>query len=110
MAQETNFDPKLLGADGEIGLLQVMPKVGANYGVSVKDLWDPATNIRISTTYLRYLIGRFGSTRAALVAYNGGEGNVEVLGQNAKRLARARMYADRIQACAEKLQPLPLQR
>jgi soluble lytic murein transglycosylase-like protein len=73
-------------------------------------LWNPATNIRVGTSYLKYLIGRFGSVRAGLVAYNGGEGNVAVLGQDAKLLANARMYADRILACADQLKPLPLQK
>lgn len=110
IAQESNFNINAKGGLGEIGLLQMFPAVGAKFGYAANALWNPAINIRVGTSYLKYLIGQFGSVRAGLVAYNGGEGNVAVLGQDAKLLANARMYADRILACAEKLQPLPLQK
>ena len=39
-------------------------------------LYDPTTNIKYGTYYLRYLHSRFNSWELAIIAYNWGEGNL----------------------------------
>jgi hypothetical protein len=107
VAQESKFNPTATGRNNDIGLLQVLPATGKQLGFTAKSLYDPAINIIAGTRYLKYLIGRFGSVRAGLVAYNGGEGNVAVLGEDARSLFKSRQYADRILACANQIKPIP---
>lgn len=69
---------------GARGLMQVMPETGhwvadrIGLGpIRPEDLYDPATNIRVGTWYLAYLVRQFdGKVPAALAAYNGGDGPV----------------------------------
>ena len=81
---ESHFRPHAVSSAGAIGLMQIMPttgewiagKIGIE-GFTTSDLSDPATNIRLGTWYLHYLIDRFGDTSTALIAYNAGPGNAE---------------------------------
>ena len=45
------------------------------YEFDENDLFDPHTNIRFGTFYLKYLLDKFGDTDTALACYNAGEGN-----------------------------------
>jgi hypothetical protein len=66
------------GKDGEIGLMQVKPgRKSAKIYASKKDLLDPKKNLELGTTYLRYLLGRFGNITDAVLAYNWGESKVK---------------------------------
>ncbi|MCC2690888.1 MAG: lytic transglycosylase [Rhizobiaceae bacterium] len=51
---ESNFNPAVKGAAGEIGLMQVMPPTARMLGFQGTDvqLADPASNIRLGVTYL----------------------------------------------------------
>ncbi len=71
---EGGFNPNARGLDGEIGTFQLMAATAANLGVT--DRSDPDQNIFGGVTYLRQQIARFGNTRQALAAYNGGPGIV----------------------------------
>ena len=53
MEIESGFDPDVLGADGEVGLMQVMPAT-AQMRLSrlLDDLSAPATNIALGVKYL----------------------------------------------------------
>lgn len=89
MYQESRFDPAARSWAGARGLLQVMPRTGAELGV--EDLWDPEQNIHAGVRYLAHLLRRFEPTlpmrqrvRFALAAYNAGIGHV----RDARRLAR----------------------
>jgi soluble lytic murein transglycosylase-like protein len=87
---ESAGDPSIVSSVGAIGLTQIMPKTGAeiaktlgmeNYSTEL--LYDPATNVRMGTAYLRQLLNRFdGSVHAALAAYNWGPTHI------AKRIKR----------------------
>jgi soluble lytic murein transglycosylase-like protein len=56
--------------------MQLMPATARRYGV--KNLHDPADNLRAGVAHLRDLLDRFGGdTRLALAAYNAGAGAVE---------------------------------
>ena len=85
VATESGFQPAVVGKDGEIGLMQVMPKTakwiaklsGLKYK-NKKTLSDPVMNIRIGTAYLARLREDFDShSRLYLAAYNMGGGNVK---------------------------------
>ncbi|RVA28174.1 lytic transglycosylase domain-containing protein [Mesorhizobium sp. M7D.F.Ca.US.004.03.1.1] len=54
MEIESGFDPGVQGADGEVGLMQVMPATARMLGFrgSVDDLSAPATNIALGVKYL----------------------------------------------------------
>ena len=79
--RESGFDPRARGKDGEIGLTQIMSETGINpgYGVTpIQDRNDPVDNLRFGAEYLGALIENYdGDVATALMAYNGGSGNVQ---------------------------------
>jgi soluble lytic murein transglycosylase-like protein len=85
VAAESGYEPTAVSAKGALGLMQVIPETAARYGVTddrkqtvAEKLFDPATNLRIGTRYLRDLLRLFGDDlELALAAYNAGEGAVQ---------------------------------
>jgi len=80
---ESKNDPSAVSPRGAKGLMQLMPdtafwmadKMGEN--ITLDDLFDPETNVRLGVAYLAYLLDRFdGDIRLALIAYNAGEGTL----------------------------------
>lgn len=78
---ESRFNPKATSRAGARGLMQIMPatgrgiatKLGEGSGFTTDSLYDPDTNIRFGTYYLRTLLNTYsGSKELALMAYNGG--------------------------------------
>jgi len=68
------------GADGEIGMMQIMPTTGKGMGYVNKDLFDPQKNIEAGVKYLKKgLDSAGGDPRLAAIYYNGGPGAVEAL-------------------------------
>ena len=78
--RESGFDPGARGKDGEIGLTQIMSETGIKPGFGVtpiQDRNDPVDNLRFGAEYLGALIENYdGDVATALMAYNGGSGNV----------------------------------
>lgn len=82
--QESQFDLKALGRQGEIGLLQIKPKTAEwaakKLGLTLNDaseLWDPQVNLNISVAYLKHLQTVFKRLPLShLDAYNRGTGSV----------------------------------
>jgi soluble lytic murein transglycosylase-like protein len=81
---ESRFDPYATSPAGALGLMQVMPATGAavarRIGVAWRGpgtLFDPEANVRIGIAYLRELVDRYASVRAALAAYNWGPGKID---------------------------------
>jgi membrane-bound lytic murein transglycosylase F len=77
MFHESRFDPDARSWVGAVGLLQVMPRTGAEMGFA--KLEEPAENIQAGTKYFAQLLERFESdlpmqqrVRFALAAYNAG--------------------------------------
>ena len=80
---ESDFEPDAKSSAGAIGLMQMLP---STYIWLAEDklseiafsqmLYDPTTNIKYGTYYLRYLHSRFNSWELAIIAYNWGEGNL----------------------------------
>jgi hypothetical protein len=79
--RESGFDPNARGAAGEVGLSQVMAETGIDpgYGVRpIEDRLDPVESLRFGAEYLGGLIRHYeGDVSKALMAYNGGGGNVD---------------------------------
>jgi hypothetical protein len=75
---ESDFRPRLVSNKEARGLMQIVPETARLMGCD--DPFDPHANIAAGTRYLHYLVNRFGDEKAALAAYNAGEGVVERLG------------------------------
>ena len=73
---ESAFDPLAVSSAGAQGLMQLMPALADELGVS--DAFDPRENIMAGTQYLSSLLGnQKGNLALALASYNAGPGNVE---------------------------------
>jgi soluble lytic murein transglycosylase len=81
--RESKFAESARSARGAVGLMQVMPETA--YWISHQPgapspspqrLAEPAVNIAYGAWYLAYLEQKYGDTRRALAAYNGGEANL----------------------------------
>jgi soluble lytic murein transglycosylase-like protein len=83
---ESRFNPKAKSKVGAIGLTQVLPSTARLYepGLTVPQLYQRNTNLRIGFRYLRDLLERYegnpeAKLRLALLAYNRGPGRVQEL-------------------------------
>ncbi|MDL2310825.1 lytic transglycosylase domain-containing protein, partial [Peptostreptococcaceae bacterium OttesenSCG-928-C18] len=95
---ESNFNEKAESHMNAVGLMQIVPETGEWIAEKLKIdytdemLKDPEMNIKLGTYYLSYLINHFQDTDLAIVAYNGGMGNVdkwikeEIVGKNGEGL------------------------
>lgn len=88
--KESQFNPRAVGAAGEIGLMQIMPNTGKLMAVSLQLDWQPPTarpgggyaslgtlgdpyaNVHLGLGYFREAINQFGVGPVALRAYNRG--------------------------------------
>jgi hypothetical protein len=81
VAKESGWDPNAKGAAGEIGYTQIMKETAISPGLGVTPIQDrsnPEDNLRFGAEYLGALIERYdGDYNKALMAYNGGMGNVD---------------------------------
>ncbi|EIC22995.1 lytic transglycosylase domain-containing protein [Thiorhodovibrio frisius] len=74
---ESNYNPHAVSRVGAVGLMQVMPKTGADYGVTdAGKLFDPTINAQTGARHLKRLLGKY-SIGKAVMAYNAGEGALE---------------------------------
>lgn len=79
---ESDFNVKAQSTAAAIGLAQVQLRTARFYqrGVTLEQLFDPATNLSIGFRYLHDLLGTYqGNLRLALLAYNRGPGKVNQL-------------------------------
>lgn len=83
--RESLFKRTIRSPVGATGLMQIMPETGEMLarqlgisGFQTEMLEDPEINVRMGTTYLRDLIGRFdGNLTAVLASYNAGPHRVD---------------------------------
>ena len=81
---ESDFQVDAVSPMDARGLMQILPdtaewiakELEEEKSYQVEDLFEPETNIRYGTFYLRYLIDHFKNLDLAIAAYNGGMGNV----------------------------------
>ncbi len=82
---ESAFMPKARSVADARGLMQLQPSTGALMARRLgqewqggESLYDPGTNLRLSTAYLRLMLDRFGGfAYLAIAAYNSGPSPVE---------------------------------
>ena len=74
--KESTFTPWVVARGGAIGLMQIMPRTGASYGVNAEQLKDPRTNINIGASIIGSNVKNYGDTVKALSAYNQGPARV----------------------------------
>jgi soluble lytic murein transglycosylase-like protein len=75
MRTESSFDPFVVSPAGAQGLMQLMPSLAEEMGVT--DVFDPRQNIMGGAKYLRQLLDAIrGSGPLALASYNAGPGNL----------------------------------
>lgn len=68
---ESQFAPHAVSPEGALGLMQLLPSTGRDYGV--KNLLDPYANVDAGSRYLRALLDRFQRRQdLAIAAYNTG--------------------------------------
>jgi tetratricopeptide (TPR) repeat protein len=82
--QESIFNPTIVSPAGAVGLMQIMPYTGKEIAkwldesFSIDSLYQPNTNIRWGTRYLKELLDQFdGNLVLVLGAYNGGPHNAK---------------------------------
>jgi len=98
IATESNFDANAVSPKNAQGLMQLMPDTATRFGV--RNIRDPAQNLRGGMAYLRWLLAYFeGDLTLAAAAYNAGERAVErYLG--VPPYAETRLYVLKIRAAA----------
>ncbi|HWP02108.1 MAG TPA: transglycosylase SLT domain-containing protein [Gemmatimonadaceae bacterium] len=76
---ESRFDERATSPAGAIGLTQLMPATARAYipDVTVEQLYDRETNLRIGFRYLRDLIAAYRDVQLALLVYNRGPAAVQ---------------------------------
>jgi len=115
VAVESAFEPEVVSPKGAIGLMQVIPETGERYGIAgdarrstAERLYDPATNLRIGTRYLRDLLDRFEYDLAlALAAYNAGEGSVLTRYNTVPPFAETQTFVRLVQQVYALYRPVP---
>ena len=76
MATESNFNPNAVSPKDAHGLMQLIPDTASRF--KVRNIRDPAQNIRGGMAYLRWLMAYFeGDVMLVAAAYNAGERAVE---------------------------------
>ena len=107
IARESSWDPNAKGANGELGYTQIMLETGIDPGYGVKpinDRNDPIDNLRFGAEYLGALVKEYnGDYNKALMAYNGGPGNVNkgTVSDAAQKYAAAVMSGKEVQTKPE---------
>ena len=93
---ESHGDPAAVSRAGAMGLMQLMPDTGTQYGVA--NAFDPQSNVDGGVHYLHDLLHRYhGNVTFALAAYNAGPGFVDAV-HGVPAIAETRSYVARITA------------
>ena len=75
MRAESAFNPFVVSPAGAQGLMQIMPALAEELGVT--DPFDPRQNVMAGARYLRQLLDAHkGNVKLTLASYNAGPGNV----------------------------------
>ena len=76
---ESGYNPRAVSPKGAMGLMQIMPAMAKQYGVT--DPFSPDENIGAGVSFLRNLMEKYnGDYKKALSAYNAGENVVDRAG------------------------------
>lgn len=92
---ESGYNERARSPKGAAGLMQLMPATAARY--DVRDVWNPAENLRGGTRYLRDLLALFNDNLPlAVAAYNAGEQAVMQAGRRIPPFAETRDYVPKV--------------
>lgn len=92
---ESGYNPKAVSPKGARGLMQLMPAVARDLGVS--DPFNPEENIRGGVELLREHLENYNwDYRKALAAYNAGPGAVERAGGNVPDYPETQEYVKKV--------------
>ncbi|MEO8258305.1 MAG: lytic transglycosylase domain-containing protein [Acidobacteriota bacterium] len=102
---ESGFNPLARSPKGAAGLMQLMPATAQRFGV--RNVFNPADNIRAGVAYLRELLDRYANNeQLALAAYNAGPGAVDKYGRNVPPYRETLNYVSRIRQIAPRTVPV----
>lgn len=98
---ESNWNPLAKSKSGAIGLMQVLNSTASFLGMPANaDLYDPKTNIWYGCMYLSMMLKMYhGNLNKALMAYNGGPGNLNLMfiGElNSRTKSRMMAYSNKV--------------
>ena len=94
MQTESAFNPIAVSRAGAMGLMQLMPELAEEFGVT--DPFDPEQNIMAGARYLKQLLRMHdGNVRLAVASYNAGPGAVARYG-TVPPFAETREYVKRV--------------
>lgn len=84
VAAESAYDAHAVSRAGAIGLMQLMPRTAADYGVSdARMLFDAEVNLETGVRHLKRLLGKYKNDYGRVImAYNAGEGTVDRTNSN----------------------------
>ncbi len=113
IATESGFDATAVSPKGALGLMQIMPDTARRFGVDgdkklsiEKKLFDPKTNVKTGTRYLRLLIDMFpGQLELAIASYNAGEGAVQKAGNKIPNYKETQNYVKTVMQLYTGLKP-----
>lgn len=92
---ESDYDPRVVSSMNAKGLMQLMPDVESDMGVT--DVFDPRDNILGGTRLLRVLANRYdGDLTLTIAAYHAGMGSLAKYGNTVPPYARTREYLERV--------------
>ena len=101
---ESSYDPNAVSAAGAAGLMQLMPETARRHGV--RDIFDPADNIRGGVRHLRELLALFdGDVELAIAAYNAGENAVIRAGYRIPPYRQTEAFVPKVIGHYHRLQP-----
>ena len=92
---ESSYNPRAVGAVGEVGLMQIRPQTAAMLGYKgdVEALFEPETNVRYSVTYLASAWRRTdGDLCRTLMKYRAGHGEERMTPLSVEYCRRAKGY------------------
>lgn len=98
---ESGFHNFARSSTGALGLMQILPSTGRTLAERIGQHWDgprslldPTVNVRLGTSYLRWLHKRYGRWDHALAAYSAGPGAVDRMLRHGEPIPEA--YASRV--------------
>lgn len=80
---ESNFNTRAMSSQGALGIMQMMPRTAAKFGLTGDDIYDPDKNITAGVLYIKHLDfvfkdieNREERIKFILAGYNAGPGHV----------------------------------
>ena len=94
---ESDYDPNVVSAMDAKGLMQLMPEVEDDMGVT--DVFDPRQNILGGTRLLRILANKYdGDLTLTIAAYHAGPGSLAKYGNTVPPYVKTRQYLETVLA------------